>query len=623
MDDAKSADEKDAPTALESGRTMQGLGPSSSSTARTVAVELPPPNEIPEAARYEVGKQLGAGGMGVVHLELDRRIGRDVAIKRLHGKLGAHPHSVARFLREARVQGQLEHPAIVPVYDLGSDDDGSPYFTMKRVRGRSLREVINKKRERDPEAREHYSRRRLLSAFSQVCLAVDYAHSHGVVHRDLKPGNIMLGGYGEVYVIDWGLARPIGVADESAEEPIRLGPEDDNAKTEDGALLGTPGYMAPEQLLNNSIDGRADVWALGAILFEILTNHHLVPRTTTPQMMSDTLDGPEARPSARGFGDVPPELEDLCVRATHPDPELRVASAREISDAIERYLDGDRDLTARKAKAEAHAARAEEAAHAALESEDESERKLVAQEAGRALALDPTHVGARRTLLSLFTRPPRTMPKQARESFDKAMEQRHARLARASAIPMLLYMPLVLALALADLRETWPVAVTVVVFVVYLGLCARGMLRPRADTYIPFFTALVAALGFICMGRLTGPYLALPLFAAVNGLIASMNPGRVPRWWCVAVGVLPIVAAAGIEESGWLAATTTYEGGRLILTPQLLDFGRFPVLPFLFVIHLLQIAFTTTMLGRLSAQSREVERSLHVHRWQLEQLVPE
>ena len=171
------------------------------------------------AVRYRIGDTLGVGGMGEVRRCRDRRIGREVAMKVVRSDAAGLAWMRERFLREARIQGQLEHPCIVPVYDLGMGPDGATYFTMKRVRGATLEDVVDALRAGDPEAERKWSRRRLLSAFSTVCGAVDYAHSRGVVHRDLKPGNVMLGDFGEVYLLDWGLAKVTGEADEDADGP--------------------------------------------------------------------------------------------------------------------------------------------------------------------------------------------------------------------------------------------------------------------------------------------------------------------------------------------------------------------------------------------------------------------
>src|SRR6185503_19594164 len=195
-----------------------------------------------------MGEVIGRGGIGEIVLAHDLRIGRDVAIKRLREP---HPSegAAARFLREARIQARLEHPAIPPVHELGADDRGRPYFTMKRLAGVTLADMLEQ-----PEP----NRQRLLRAFADVCRAIEFAHSRGVVHRDLKPSNVMLGDFADVYVLDWGLARVVGEAVAEVVTGDIAGVE-----LEPGQLLGTPGYMAPEQLEQAAEAGRpADVYAL-------------------------------------------------------------------------------------------------------------------------------------------------------------------------------------------------------------------------------------------------------------------------------------------------------------------------------------------------------------------------
>src|SRR5687767_7155598 len=155
-----------------------------------------------ELERYDVIARIGKGGMGEVFAATDRAIGREVAIKRMLDPT-ASARSLARFLREARIQARLDHPAIVPVHELGTDAEGRPYFVMKRLRGLTLREVLSK----DPPLQA------LLRAFVDVCFAIEYAHTRSVIHRDLKPENIALGDFGEVYVLDWGVAKIVGDED--------------------------------------------------------------------------------------------------------------------------------------------------------------------------------------------------------------------------------------------------------------------------------------------------------------------------------------------------------------------------------------------------------------------------
>ncbi|MCZ7685292.1 MAG: serine/threonine protein kinase [Sandaracinaceae bacterium] len=213
--------------------------------------------------RYEKRGVLGVGGMGEVHLCLDRLIGREVAQKRLAEPMFASKRAFGRFAREAIIHARLEHPAIVPVYDVSLETPESAWFTMKRIHGRSLHEILSALRDGDAATRAEYSRHKLLTAFTQVCLAIDYAHSRGVIHRDLKPSNIMLGGFGEVNVLDWGLAKIVGEPESGS---IDLG-DAWQEETLAGSLLGTAGYMAPEQARGavEQVGRAADVYALGTI----------------------------------------------------------------------------------------------------------------------------------------------------------------------------------------------------------------------------------------------------------------------------------------------------------------------------------------------------------------------
>ncbi|MCU1279757.1 MAG: Serine/threonine protein kinase PrkC, regulator of stationary phase, partial [bacterium] len=242
--------------------------------ASSPTVEPVSPTHLGAAAKQRYGQRgvLGTGGMGEVALVFDRQIGRDVALKQLRPEARRDDVARARFAREARIQGQLEHPAVVPVYDLGGADDGSLYFTMKRVRGTALGDVLSALASGEEAVGKRFSRRRILTAFSQICLTAHYAHERGVVHRDIKPDNIMLGDYGEVYLLDWGLAR-IEAGDDLTDPAMRAGLGAGDGRTRAGQVLGTLGYMAPEQARGEhaTLDARADVYALGAILFEILT----------------------------------------------------------------------------------------------------------------------------------------------------------------------------------------------------------------------------------------------------------------------------------------------------------------------------------------------------------------
>src|ERR1700722_10930278 len=243
----------------------------SSEGAVHVSRELP---QFRGSDRFETGPRIGSGGMGEVVLQMDRNIGRAVAKKMLHPYVD-RPVSIQRFIREARVQGQLEHPAVVPVHDFGLDAEGRLFFSMKLIRGRTLGDILNGLSNKSPAVVLSFSRHKLLSAFVQVCLAVEYAHKRGGIHRDLKPNNVMLGDFGQVYVLDWGLAKLTRLPeteDAEATAPKDTASSESPEMTSDGDLLGTPLYMAPEQLKGKHaiLDERADVFALGVLLFEIL-----------------------------------------------------------------------------------------------------------------------------------------------------------------------------------------------------------------------------------------------------------------------------------------------------------------------------------------------------------------
>jgi serine/threonine protein kinase len=230
--------------------------------------------------RYQVEGEIARGGMGIVLKGRDPDIGRDVAIKVLHPEHARNPARIQRFIEEAQIGGQLQHPGILPVYELGLDTHLRPYFTMRLVKGRTLAALLDER----PEPAHDLAR--FLRIVEQVCHAVGYAHARGVIHRDLKPSNIMVGAFGEVQVVDWGLSKVLnksGLNDATKERVQQTSePEVTTMRTAggssgsvSGAILGTPSYMSPEQAVGEveSLDERSDVFALGAVLCEILTGH--------------------------------------------------------------------------------------------------------------------------------------------------------------------------------------------------------------------------------------------------------------------------------------------------------------------------------------------------------------
>jgi serine/threonine-protein kinase len=267
--------------------------------------------------RYASGEELGRGGVGRVFAAEDRLMRRMVAIKALHEGRAAEVQT-RRFFAEAQTTAQLEHPNVVPVYDMGSLPDGEPFFSMKWVRGRALSEMVAAYDGADRQARF-----RLLQIFTQVCMAVDYAHSKGVIHRDLKPDNVMVGDFGEVLVMDWGIAKT-GILVEEDEEVIETSVDhlslqsENEPMTVEGAIVGTPGYMPPEQAIGDlaSIDARSDVWALGAILYEILTGRRTFSGASAFSVLIATASEDVMPPKERAPGrDIPDDLQDISLRA--------------------------------------------------------------------------------------------------------------------------------------------------------------------------------------------------------------------------------------------------------------------------------------------------------------------
>ena len=283
-------------------------------------VELPDTGD----SRYEIVDRIGEGGMGAVYLARDRELGREVALKVLRLPEPT-PEERGRILREARILAALEHPGIVPVHDVGVLADGRIFYVMKRVRGERL----------DTFARGSRPLAERLRVFLQLCDAVAFAHAAGVIHRDLKPQNVMLGAFGEVLVLDWGVAKVTAgpgasrsIADDrgvtSAIEH-RSPAGDSTGDTAPGTAMGTPGYMAPEQVAGAAIvDHRIDVYGLGGLLQFMLTGEH---------------PGDVTADAARA-ADVHPALRSICARARAAAPEDRYPSVGDLAADVARYLDG-------------------------------------------------------------------------------------------------------------------------------------------------------------------------------------------------------------------------------------------------------------------------------------------
>jgi serine/threonine protein kinase len=330
--------------------------------------------------RYLIEGEIARGGMGTVLRAVDCDIRREVALKYLLNQSDGGKRG--RFVEEAQITGQLEHPNIVPIHELGVDNLKRLFFSMKMVKGRSLAQVLDDLRQNPRQGEKEWSLSRLLNIFVNVCNALAYAHSRGVIHRDLKPANVMIGDFGEVYVMDWGLAKvlpegpPAGKARSAPAAAARTTPsvpgqsatlaasdpgisakrsskvetsrEGDADLTQDGAILGTPVYMPPEQANGNidAIDQRSDIYSLGAILYEMLTLQPPIDKeggymAILMRVMQGEIIAPEQRnPQRASAGKIPREVAAIAMKALAKNPQVRYPNVEALRQDIERFQEG-------------------------------------------------------------------------------------------------------------------------------------------------------------------------------------------------------------------------------------------------------------------------------------------
>lgn len=320
---------------------------------QTAAVVRFMPSELRTDRKYKVNELIAIGGMGAVLAAEDLATRRPVAMKVLLNV--QTPEDIARFVEEAQITAQLEHPHIVPIYELNVNEQDKPFYTMKLVRGESLGDVLVSLREGRPETVKRWPLGELIDVMQKVCDAIAFAHSKGVVHRDLKPENVMLGDYGDVLVMDWGLAKALGRDanhDTEVEKPRTMvssvrRDEGGEFLTMAGRAIGTPQFMSPEQASGNSheVDARADVYALGAMLYHVLTLEPPVSGADAGEVFDQVLAG-RIRPPAEVIGTrtlphlpegkLPISLAAVAMKALSLNPIDRHKTVRELEADLKR-----------------------------------------------------------------------------------------------------------------------------------------------------------------------------------------------------------------------------------------------------------------------------------------------
>jgi len=297
--------------------------------------------------RYSVIREIARGGMGKVIEVEDNDLRRSVALKVLRKEMLDRSDLVERFLEEAQITGQLEHPNIVPVHEMGVDGAGNLYFTMKFVEGSSLSEVLLRLREGNRDTEREYPLLRLLDTFIKICEGMSFAHNRGVIHRDLKPANIMVGRFGEVQVMDWGVAKVVGRQFRSFDNDSGIVLTDrldaGSVHTMMGSVIGTPSYMSPEQAKGDIdiINHKSDIFSLGVILYEMLCLRSPWTGKSSDEVLEQVREMTPMKPRERNpEAEIPAELERLALKCLEKDPEARIDTVKELAENVRSFIEG-------------------------------------------------------------------------------------------------------------------------------------------------------------------------------------------------------------------------------------------------------------------------------------------
>lgn len=571
--------------------------------------------------RYVLGDRVGAGGMGEVRNCHDVSIGRDVAVKVIRGSEAERQGLLLRFVQEARLQAQLEHPSIVPVYDLGVTSDGTAYFTMKRIAGLTLREVLEGLARGDEACVARYSRRSLLAAFSRVCFTVAYAHDRGVVHRDLKPENVILGDYDEVYVLDWGVAKVLGDSEpepDASRELVRDSlPDGLTADTGAYAILGTLGYMAPEQLTRGgAVDARADVYSLGALLYELLTLERLHAGTGA-ELAASTLEGAVLAPRS----DLPEPLAEVIRRATELEPSRRLDSARALRASVEAYLDVDRDAERRRALAVHHVGAAERAL-ASPSDADGAHRLRALRELNAALVLDPTHGGALVRLLRLLAELPSRLPAAVEAELASLRVTERARSSRRTALAYVAIGAVMVGIAATGTRAPAALLVIAAVCVVTAAHAwFAAALRTRTLHFVLSLVLKTAVTASLCV--LFGPLVLVPsvLIAVALVVLVHQRASSSLRSTVLGVSMMALGLPLGLSLAGLLPSSYALVGEAFAILPWAVELTPGVALGVLSVATVMSLVIPILLVGSSIDALTRAEERFFAQAWYLERLI--
>ena len=568
-------------------------------------------------ARYDLEGFVASGGMGDVWLYHDRTLGRNVALKELKPTHAGIQRRKLRFIREAQVQAALQHPGIVPIYDFAACDSGGAYFTMRHVEGQTLAEVVQKR----VRGEDTYSQRQLLAALDSVSLTLQYAHERGVVHRDLKPENVILGDYGEVYVLDWGVAKVFD-PDGERHSAVQV-----SAKVQSHAdcVVGTLEYMAPEQLAGGEIVGPgADVFALGILLFEVLTGE-LLREGDEKSVVEQVARGDDLPERISAAGDVPAPLAELCIAATSRYFRDR-PTAREFHEHLLAYLEGETNAERLRTAAGQHvqSARARLSLNPPGSSGDEMHHAAAVAELGRALALDPTRTDALETLRALLDGKSQEVPDGAQKELSRQRDEAARESARASIFVYTAWLALIPLALIMGIRSLPALAFLVSGPAL---LVAVNLWVDRKGHFSAPLTWIALILSFTSVSALSvfaGPYLLVPSLAvatAVTYLIAFRGNRPIQ----IATQVLAPLAVAvpiALQAAGLLPRSYVFKDGHVVIKPFAVDLPPAMTEVLFLVGGTLLVVLANYIVTRVVTTLDRAEKRTLGQAWWLRQLLP-